>query len=276
LLRAKGWSAAEAEPVATYSQYVDDFPTWGDAPTVGAMALYETEPAVRNLLYGINADFHFYGSSQTTVTEAGNCTKKLKGALENYKEKNGGEEAAALVGRWLHTFADTFSHQLFTAYTSENNKRKGYGFPYNSAPPMAHAQAGHDPDLPYMHLATAIETAKAIYDLLPPRGAVREWSDVEKDLTKVLTDPKTTFVVVSEEFFSGSHTFVFEYTLNRRVDALKSLIKATFGDDVTYDKKKGNAALYARVTGLDKRIEEYQQALKESVERNPHTVPFGY
>ena len=144
------------------------------------------------LLSSDRAEHHFVGSEPNKATQRNNveASARVKEAWSKYE--SGDRYGAYYVGDALHGYADTFSHEGFTAWhNDEINKRTGSG-----RPNTGHADAedgGYRPDRPYNDVKKAIEAAKGIYDLIPDAkgGKVLPWSEVEKDLTKAFSfDPK--------------------------------------------------------------------------------------
>jgi hypothetical protein len=167
--------------------------------------------------------------------------KALKGQVNPYGVQSFNN---MLIGRWLHTYADSFAHQGFSAYWTDLNKSKFD----TTLPAIGHAQAGHFPDYPYTRLNVAIEAAHKIYELLPERGKVVAWKEVEADLTKALSDPKNVYTVRWGAFARQEPA---PYTLDQRVEALQKLIKARFNNEPKYDKSSADEAEFRRWVHLD-------------------------
>lgn len=103
----------------------------------------------------------------------------ISGLLLNAKERywdSGGITALMRIGLHLHTFADTYAHQLFTGYDSwanevnvtdvlDNNDGSNITGAivetlHRNLPPLGHAQASHAPDLTYVSFAMKYRKSK--------------------------------------------------------------------------------------------------------------------
>lgn len=148
LFRSKCYSEKDANTVAWSSQHVDDVPA--------------TEPIYTSAEN--RARFHFHGSGPETATtrNPGDLAGRIRTALGN---GSGDLNAASVL---LHTYADTWSHEGFTAWhNSRINRRTG-----SARPNIGHADAaedGHAPDRPYNDVAKALEATWAIFELIPDK-----------------------------------------------------------------------------------------------------------
>jgi RHS repeat-associated protein len=200
LFCAKCYSPEDAQTVAWASQHVDDDPATdplrlGRRVAVGP----DGEQAAQTL-----ANFHFYGSGPNTVTarNPSNLALQISTALSN------GDFGGA--GAFLHTFADSWSHEGFTAWWSDLNRRTGGG-----RPNIGHADApegGHAPDRPYNDVPRALEAALAIFDLIPDRPCCPESSR-----SRVTSDLQSAFSYRQED-------------IGARVQNLQARIRARFGE----------------------------------------------
>jgi len=205
LLRCKGFNAGTSHQLAGFSQYVDDN--------------RYTEPIFRWPI--TRAKFHFINSSRgrATVRNDADAREALKVAFDDWVA---GDPTAKYRAGWrLHVFADTFSHETFTAYWSfKFNAREHWSIP------MGHAdtrERGHEPDRPYNNSTRAVEAAKAIYELIPDRsGAQTPWSAIKPDLMATFGHPDQSEGKKIEE----------------RIAAIQTLIAKRFGDQTVYSKQE--------------------------------------
>jgi hypothetical protein len=183
LMRGAGYADRQAYLGATFSQYVDDCP--------------ETEPVLNTLSHpNIVNRYHFYdgGPNQTTVagntTAVGNLATAAAAFTRNIR-KNGEPSLrhAMWLGRWLHTVADTYAHEGFSANKAKHNARGGQIPIYRGHANAPHR--GHAPDmisLDSAHRNKAVAAAKLIFDTLwsnsPKAGPPLAWAVVESDLVK--------------------------------------------------------------------------------------------
>jgi len=204
VLRAKGFSAKEAHAIAGYSQYNDDN-DW-------------TEP----LFCGIEKRhrFHFASKDVTVPTQ-----RDEPGARNNLKEQwknyinSSISGATELLGAALHTYADTWSHEGFSAqYDPKVNK--------GDFPQIGHAGMDHIPDEPAQDPKKALDALKHIYDLTPDKeGEVYfTWEQIKDDVYD-------TF----EQFCDSDLSH--EEQVAQRVYEWKTLIRKYFGkDEISYNK----------------------------------------
>ena len=122
----------------------------------------------------------------------------------------------AEIGVLLHTYADTWSHEGFTAWhTSVANRRTG-----SWRPNIGHAdthEGGHEPDRPYNDVDKALEAALVIYELIPNRssGTALSRAAIERDLRRAFSYRQ------ADE--------------GLRIQNFQALIKHRFGDNARYD-----------------------------------------
>lgn len=165
LMRLKCWTPDEAAKVAKASNEIDRNPATDPRKLgeqiavnhpfarINGKAAAAEAAAAQNL-----ADYHFPGSTANTPTHA--------------NDQNSGNQAGMAflagdldgAGRWLHTYADSWSHDGYTAYYNPNVNSRAGDLPL---PPVGHGRAGHTPDIPYLHVAEAVAAAKHIFDLIP-------------------------------------------------------------------------------------------------------------
>jgi hypothetical protein len=202
ILRAKGFTSREANQVAGFSQGVDDNPA--------------TEPLWTSAEN--RAKFHFSGSGpeQATIRNDPTARANVVAALKNLSGKPVSEKQARALGGALHTYADTWSHEGFTAWHSDKLNRRTGGW----RPNVGHADAaegGTAPDRPCNDVEKALEAARNIYDLLPSRGKTVPWQEVEKDL-------RAAFSLQNQKE-------------KERADQLNKRSREKFGDEnVSYEK----------------------------------------
>lgn len=176
LLRAKCATRAEANTIAGFSQYVDDS---------GA-----TEPMWNSK--SVRAQWHFPGSGPNAATQRDNVVARsaVQAAAADFTA--GKTDAAIRLGAYLHTYADSYAHEGFTAWhNTDINRRTG-----SWRPNTGHADAdlgGHEPDLNYLHVDRTLATAKAIFELLPnrccPANQGLTWERVERLLRIGISEP---------------------------------------------------------------------------------------
>ncbi|WP_176015324.1 RHS repeat-associated core domain-containing protein, partial [Victivallis sp. Marseille-Q1083] len=125
LLRAKCWSPEEANIVAGWSQYLD-VSSKTDAVARSKRRDYET-----------SAKYHFPGSTEysATVRDDPATRDEVIKAFRAYEE--GGFGVTVRLGACLHTYADSWGHEGFTAWwNSSINRRTG-----SMRPNIGHADA---------------------------------------------------------------------------------------------------------------------------------------
>ncbi len=142
LARSAGFPHDDACQLAWASQYVDDNPFTSPA-NFGRLA-FNRQP-----LYG----FHFLAASGEVVTP-GNLIAVLN------TRRSLGTSSLISLGIALHSLADTYSHEGYTAAYDLRNRRIGGPFL------IGHADAGHYPDLPFLNPRKAMDAAQALYGTL--------------------------------------------------------------------------------------------------------------
>ncbi|MBI1370441.1 MAG: hypothetical protein GC162_17535 [Planctomycetes bacterium] len=213
LLRAKCWSASEADNVAGFSQYVDDNPA--------------TEPEWTG--YMNRQCFHFPGSGPDSPTVANDsyAYDQVVQACWNYE--GGGYGVTARLGAALHTYADTWAHDGFTAWWNDRlNTVTGSG-----RPNIGHADAaegGHAPDRPYNDIGRALDAARSIYDLIPDHCCTKgsspmPWEDISEDLRHSFN---VRNIVINMSY---------DENVKYREHVMQLTIKRRFGDDAKYDRQ---------------------------------------
>jgi RHS repeat-associated protein len=227
LARAAGFGGKNADEIASYSQFVDDNPA--------------TEPVrvqPQNLSLGFDPRsvetrrfFHFPGSSPTRGVTRNDTSAKARVAesLRAWKDaraKAGPSQTNAnmRLGANLHTLADTWPHEGFTADIAEtvNTRTKRLG-PMFRGGHADTAEEGHAPDKPYNDVDKAIESAKAIYELLSSSGNGKPvpWEDLEPELRAAFS--------------------VREPAMEKREGAILDLVEKRFGERPKYNLDKLNA-----------------------------------
>ena len=176
LLRAKCISRADANLIAGFSQYVDDSNA--------------TEPMWNSK--EVRAEWHFPGSGPNIATQRDypNARASVQKASAEYGA--GTPESAVRLGAYLHTYADTYAHEGFTAWhNTPINRRAG-----SWRPNTGHADASHggnEPDLNYLHVERTLATAKTIYEMLPNKCCLDDkglpWEEVERFLRIGISQP---------------------------------------------------------------------------------------
>jgi hypothetical protein len=246
ILRSLGYSAADAHNVARWSQYVDD------ASETEALRVFDFSGNAEQT----RADFHFFGSTPTsaTVMNDPNARNQLVGATgQFYAAYRPGQQIdqfrAAQLGRWLHTYADTFSHAGFAAWHNDQiNGRTG-----SARPNTGHADAtngGHSPDMISLNQDnhdTAVLAIQNIYDILSqgnPNIAPQSRAQTIARLSGSL-------------FFGGTANTYGAEDVGGRASAARimTLMDADFGGHTTYnlDEIRNNntlRAIYRRAIGV--------------------------
>lgn len=77
----------------------------------------------------------------------------------------------------MHTYADTWSHEGFTAWENASINTRPGG--YWTIPAIGHAhtpEMGKAPDKPYNDVPKALEAAWAIFELIPDKCLCGGWS----------------------------------------------------------------------------------------------------
>ena len=172
LILMKGWDMESASEIAGWSQYVDE------NSKTDSFDLFHPE---------VVAYYHFPGSTKKKVTLRNPLWVKQR--VQKYANEylNHIEGSDVRLGRWLHTYADSWAHEGFTGYGSNLNKRTG-----SIRPNIGHADAdwgGHAPDVIALDVEKALEAAKQIYQTLPkgPSGEA-DWEQcVEPELREIFT-----------------------------------------------------------------------------------------
>jgi hypothetical protein len=157
-------------------------------------------------------DLHFFrsGPDRTTIRQDEDIVAVLIALLGNFYA-NPSEESLATFGTAIHTFADTWSHEGFTAWNNKNINGRGgalgtiFGY-------VGHTDAGETPDVPSNDVSKAIEAARSIYVLMPKGDCCSlTLSDIESEM-------RTGFS------FKGSE--------EARAENWRKIIKKRFGEDV--------------------------------------------
>ena len=187
LFRAQGYYGALADSIAFNSQHVDDDPA--------------TDPLLLGLKGGggnngythMLAAYHFPGSTKSTPTRRAEDSA-LTSAQNSLGSWSGGENGdAVMTGINLHTLADTYSHDGFTAYRDysinglQNHPEWKH---YNSPFFVGHGAFGSRPDYPFERPAVALFAARLIYDMIPSRQKcdVLPWESIEADLSSLFSN----------------------------------------------------------------------------------------
>jgi RHS repeat-associated protein len=196
LFRARCYTPEESNKAAWASQYVDDNP--------------DTEPLKR--WPAKRAKYHFHGSGPNKPT------KRNPPALVTEIKSLILADNLYLAGVRLHTYADTWSHEDFTAWWNKTiNKRTGNGVRSYYGHADA-AEGGHAPDKPYNDINKSLEASFAIYSLIPSKGELISPSIIREDLIRGFSDRNPAGSVRS-----GIH---------------KANIKIRFGDEAAYNLNK--------------------------------------
>lgn len=232
VLRARGWEHDVSYRVAGWSQYVDD-----DAATIpyagvgNAMTGRNGGSNYRNT--ALMRQFHFWGSDATTATVRNpddlhellvNQVSEFNHAPNQLTDLQ--RRAEARLGVLLHTFADSYAHEGFTAWhNNEINTRTG-----SSRPNRGHADAaegGNAPDNCYNDLDRSLAAAKVLYSLFP-RGSGKHvpWHVLEREL-------RGTLGAVPANVRGDNWNE--ERSIAAQVAASRQLIQRLFRSDVQYN-----------------------------------------
>lgn len=161
--RAKGLKSGEASSLAYWSQHVDN-DDYTNPIRLGARVKAGLHWAALAL-----ARSHFPGSSQNAATFQGHPDAIER--VERYKYSSPND--LVWLGDALHTLADTYSHDGFSAFDSRriNDRGNNRWFPPSwmeedekfgcrTGSYVGHANAGHRPDYPFLNPAKALRAAK--------------------------------------------------------------------------------------------------------------------
>ncbi|WP_162006865.1 RHS repeat-associated core domain-containing protein [Roseimaritima sediminicola] len=232
LFRARGWDHQTSYEVAGWSQYVDNEPTtspWDGIVHAATTRNFANEDLLRRT--------HFWGCGPNTPVSRN--PDDLRGytefAIGSFLETGDAySDLGPFAGLLLHTFADTWPHESFTAWwNSKINRRTG-----SSRPNVGHgdtAEGGHYPDNPYNDVDKALEAAKTIYGLIPRgKGKHVPWHVLEGHLRTAFDSPTLR-----------GDKYDYERTTAQQVRGMQSMIKGLFGNDCEYNLdyfmgKRGN------------------------------------
>jgi hypothetical protein len=227
LLRSVGWNDKEAHAVARFAQYVDDAPE--TTPTGPGFKNARKYPQVV-------ADYHFFGSTKTLTALPDDkvARKEITSAsaqfLASYKKAGVSDPHAIWLGRWLHTYADTFAHQGFSGFYSKLNGRG------RLTPNYGHADSGyggHEPDMISLNAGNrtiALRAAGRIYDIL----SISSKGAVSKTRKEALADLGQVFYLDGKTGSFGEGKG-WEKEEQLRTARLKQLITKEFGSFTDYD-----------------------------------------
>jgi hypothetical protein len=203
LLRKKCFTKEEAYEIAYYSQFVDDDP--------------DTNPNHLGLTKQFSklAQYHFAGSGPNVATakDESNARSAVEKAFTAWKDGATGDAKA--TGTALHLYADSWSHEGFTAW--DNKKINDRGNPLIPVY-IGHANASTHPDHPWESPFKATAAAEKIFNLIPQRRPQQP-------------DPKLSDKLLNMFRYNGR-------SLEERMSNWRKLIKKDLGDDVEYKKKR--------------------------------------
>jgi hypothetical protein len=140
------------------------------------------------------------------------------------------------LGIALHSWADTFAHEGFTANLLDpRNARLGYGVenplkdvparPFLEFAKIGHSAAGHTPDWPFWNVTKAVEAAISIYRELLSFGATRGFR-------KGPVRPESYVRFRLDELFGLERA-----SEEARVQMWQKAIRRDFGDTVIYEEE---------------------------------------
>ncbi len=228
LATAAGYSPKDAQVIAYASQYVDDSTQdqpiiiAGEAPfqpilTMNMLqAFFSQNPVFSEIQMEALVPFHFLPTEPTNAPGFSYVTQpnsKLADMLLQEAAKDHSAIRFHRIGVALHTYADTWSHQMFSGRDSdeengvvscfqliEGQKEEENG--YLGLPAIGHAKVGHCPDYPYLHwtyeahgetferdnpsifLEAASRILARLADFRP--GGDRPWASVQPELRSLL------------------------------------------------------------------------------------------
>jgi len=140
-----------------------------------------------------NAKINEVGNPYCTTRNSANANKLIDDAL-----KNGG---LCRIGAALHTYADTWAHERFTAFNEPWNKVIEWYKDFKAlAPNIGHADMWHTPDQIcktwrdhrfkdeglIINKDRAIEAAENIYGKLSKKRKGTPWSEIKKHIEKII------------------------------------------------------------------------------------------
>lgn len=253
-----GSDETEAEIIAYASQYVDDncnrsytiqnnpveipdklrvkdhyryYPTLTQAVDITAIKL-EIQKYVFMPFHFLPGDYETVkingiSNPYCTTKNSANANKLLDNALKSGDPYR--------IGIALHTFADTWSHQRFTAFNETWNKVMDWYKDFKAlAPDIGHADVWHLPDQickkwrdhrfdedPVENKKRAFEAAGKIYKKLRGLRKGTPWTDIKKDIEKII------------------YLYDIDSSDERKVyDERKKRIEKLIGELLKYDKDK--------------------------------------
>ena len=168
-MRCKGWDFVAADWVASFSQYVDEDPatkpTWNTVLGPDTSADYHWWPDVQQ--DPTSGEVRLSGQAKCVQNErtAQDATRAAgQSFAANWGAGNNSLPHAIWFGRWLHTYADTFAHQTFSAKWSLRNR--AYVLPWPCIR-WGHSGVLWSVDNIRKNLGTAENAIRAIYGLIP-------------------------------------------------------------------------------------------------------------
>ena len=269
LFRSKGWTANDAREVAGFSQYTDDDPTTTPMPTnyadynasrTAKFHFYLTPADRQPSATGEHTDFGsrlsslFTGNDNPVKRDPPDLRDRIKSLFASYADD---KSYVYELGAAIHTYADTWAHEGFSAVHSDHtNKRIG-----SIRPNIGHADAdedGHAPDHPYNDIPKALDAAEHIWQLIPAvRGAPNQipWSTIKSDLTNAFkVDPLRWGTTVLVGPRQSPRRVPWTPTDQQRIEAIQKQIVMRFKDnrhDFAYDLNRysSRAADFQRAVG---------------------------
>ena len=217
LLRSKCFAAKQAYQVAWASQNVDDDSQTN--PLRLGLKTYLGDSFSRHLL----RKYHFSGSTATSATARNglDAAADVLSAAASINRSGFSGASAFQLGTALHTYADTWSHEGFTAWRNIAINDRGRRMAGSSVQAIVinhvfvgHANVWHDPDEPFRDPSKAIDAALNIYALLPDLCGCASATD------EVLPDLQRQFQTRGAE--------------QHRIANMREIIRERFGDDAHY------------------------------------------
>ncbi len=161
LFKARCYPDHMVESVAYCSQAVDNHPET-DPLRLGRWVWWLGPALARQSINDLR-DYHFWESSpsRATVRNPQTLRQRVRRAIRNRDMID--------AGRWLHTYADSWAHEGFTAWPNDRINRRTSSWLGAGAQFIGHADAaeeGHAPDNPHNAVGKALQAAFAIYDLI--------------------------------------------------------------------------------------------------------------
>ena len=209
--------------------------------------------------------FHFLPGDTDTIKIGGRSNPKS--TSRNSANSNSLLDAALKssdpyrIGIALHTFADTWSHERFTAFNEPWNKVLEWYKDFKAlAPDIGHADVWHLPDqicktwrdhrfneIPVVNKERAFEAAENIHKKLSQKGLSMPWNEARDPMERI----------ISMEGFDDSD--------DRKIyDKRKKLIEEFIGEPLSYDKDEWiKEAMDVKIDRFARHSEDYPELMNK-------------